>query len=237
MSKGQGCYGAGVMQITLKDTTKSWVKSNLDNLIFGILVLEGLTTTELQTGEILKGGTPLGVSVTDILIIRNLDRAWKLVLNDELDFKVSSFRLLHKTISHGLLKPPTIRKDRSIYEGNFRDYPVQIQTRYGLYHPPVKPQKDSYTDCYMLLNKTMTSLEDILNLYLTLMKRQFFGDCNKRTSLIFINYLLLATVTPCFLDIRPVYGEFIYILTDYYYDETLKPQVVSFLKERALVYV
>lgn len=136
--------------------------------------------------------------------ILNLYEAWIFVhLFSSSNVNITTFEDLHELISSGVTDKPQL-------EGHFRseDFPVVISGTN--YQPPVVSRKEAqveFNDVLSFIQEILNSedtdryvkIERVLMLYLFLMRRQYFYDCNKRTATLFVNLLFNHYDLKCFL--------------------------------------
>jgi len=199
-----------------------FIRNNLNTIIYGQAIVEGVSATFLDTEEILEKGSSRNVSFDDTLTILNLKNAWQYVLDED------TIRL---GISFGVLS--TIAgyvNDRQV------SYPDEIRTTHvkigGSTYRPEIPSKEKVEDelSKIINNDTLSKLDRAVEIVLFLAKSQVFNNGNKRTSLIFANfYMLLNGIgylsIPAELD-----KEYKLLLVDYY--EEKNNDVKTFLKKK-----
>ena len=134
----------------------------------------------------------------------NLYESWIFVhLFNSSDVSLTTFEDLHEIISDGVTDKPQLK-------GHFRSEDTQVVISDSTYQPPSVSRKEAQTEfnrTFNLLKETLSSdyidryvkVEQILMFYVYLMRRQFFHDCNKRTSTLFVNLLFNFYDLNCFL--------------------------------------
>lgn len=198
-----------------------YVRNNLNTIIYGQAIVEGVSATFMETEEIIERGSSKNVSFDDTLTVLNLKNAWKYVLDEDTVRKGINFGVL--TTIAGFVN------DRQI------SYPDQIRTTNVIiggssFRPPL-PQKEDVINALnrIIENKSESLLDKAISLLCYLCKTQVFGNGNKRTSLIFANYYLMINgggfiAIPSDLNIK--YKTY---LVEYY--ESKNDSIRSFIKD------
>lgn len=161
-----------------------FVRNNLNTIIYGQAVVEGVSATFLDTEEILEKGSSRNVSFDDTLTILNLKNAWQYVLDEDTIRLGVNFTVL-STIAGYV-------NDRQV------SYPDQIRTTNvvigGCSYRPELPNKDSIIEEInkIVSNKKSDKIRKAIDLLCYLAKVQVFNNGNKRTSLIFANVYLIS---------------------------------------------
>lgn len=159
-----------------------FIRNNLNTIIYGQAVIEGVSATFLDTEEILEKGSSKNVNFNDTLTILNLKNAWKYVLDEDTVRRGINFNVL--TNIAGFVN------DRQI------SYPDQIRSTRVLiggstYTPPIPVKENVIMDINKIINvKNNKVIDKAINLLCYLCKAQVFSNGNKRTALIFANYYL-----------------------------------------------
>lgn len=207
---------------------KLFYKEHRNTLVHRGTVLEGMFTQEYQTAEIIEQGISHGVSAFALMVTTNLLDAWNYIFLSRSSDRLYVLKEIHKRISKGLLEPPFYPKDRSAYYGRLRDFSVQVRTPNGIYVPPVPDEREVTKE---LNSRKVKSVEDALILYADLCKAQLFGDCNKRTAYLFVNYLMVKENLGYFFLVPDVqhYNEYVTALTNYYDGLVSHHSIVSYL--------
>jgi Fic family protein len=163
-----------------------------------------------QTETILKGQSVSGISISDLMQVKNFgDGAKKL-----LEFLSSdTFGLDEKTASalHNFTG-----KEEALKWGKFRDRPVHIR---GVgYNPPDAEDLPGIAQRgFSFLNHHISSpIERALGVFLFMARTQFFFDANKRTALLMMNGVLLQNGFYPVTFMQRDSEEFTKILNDFY---------------------
>lgn len=153
-------------------------KDSILELITSALRLEGLSTLRGITLTILEGEYK-GVSKEEVNIVRNTREAYKCLEDLIYDYPMDFPLICHY---HSLLSTNLVREP-----GSVRTFPVTISgTKYVPHIPDVPTIKDKIAE----FTREQTK-ENIIKLMLYLMRTQMFEDCNKRTSVVVANHLLI----------------------------------------------
>lgn len=160
-----------------------FIRNNLNTIIYGQAIVEGVSATFLDTEEILEKGSSKNVSFDDTLTILNLKNAWKYALDEDTVRRGINFNVL--TNIAGFVN------DRQI------SYPDQLRaTRVSIggssYAPPIPEKETVIRDINKIINaKNKKIIDRAIDLLCYLCRAQVFNNGNKRTSLIFANYYLM----------------------------------------------
>lgn len=160
----------------------NYIRNNINTIIYGQAVVEGVSATFLETEEIIEKGSSKEVSFDDTLTILNLKDAWKYVLDED---------TIRRPISFGTLS--TIAgfvNDRQI------SYPDQIRTTRVLiggstYRPAIPQKEEVWNDIEAIMQAEKPAIDKAIDLLCYLCKAQVFNNGNKRTALIFANFYLM----------------------------------------------
>ena len=212
--------------------TLEFYNENKADIVYRLSLLEGVSATYMQTARLLEYGRGYnlehGCSYQDYLVIRNIDLAFKYVYMDVSDLDLLTLLTdLHEIVVNGLM--------HNVLEiGVFRNKPIRIT---GTDYIP-----DTYTplDNEMWFLGELGDIQDFrgcVALYCKMMRRQLFVDGNKRTSYIFINYLLSAYDCFLLLPREGSHDTFLKKLKLYYEDEAQLGQLVDYLIRYYLVEV
>lgn len=198
-----------------------FVRSNLNTIIYGQAIVEGVSATFLDTQEILERGSCKNVSFDDTLTILNLKNAWQYILDeDTIRYGVNFYTLCNIA---GYVN------DRQI------SYPDQIRTTNvfigGSSYRHKLPIKDEIISAInSILNGGTSDINIAIELLCYLAKTQVFTNGNKRTSLIFAN-LYLLTKGCGFISVPDILDrEYKELLVQYY--EEKNNDVKRFLLEK-----
>ena len=160
-----------------------FIRSNINTIIYGQAIVEGVSATFMDTEEILEKGSSKNVGFDDTLTILNLKNAWKYILDEDTVRKGISFATL--TTIAGYVN------DRQI------SYPDSVRTTNVLvggstYRPPLPIKEEVIKDLENIQNDIKLSIvEKGINLLIYLCKTQVFSNGNKRTALIYANFFLM----------------------------------------------
>jgi len=160
-----------------------FIRSNLNNIIYGQAIVEGVSATFSDTEEILERGSSKNVSFDDTLTILNLKNAWQYVLDeDTIRMGVNFFSLCNIA---GFVN------DRQIsYPNQLRSTNVRIGG--SSYRPPLPIKEEVIKTIDDILVSSSDEIMVAINLLCYLTKAQLFANGNKRTALIFANLYLLS---------------------------------------------
>lgn len=160
--------------------TLQFCKENIINLIASALQLENLYVPKHLIKHILTGGSNKSVSNLETTIIDNTSQAYKFI--EEIVDIPTDFNLIchfHKILSTNILHGTAVGKVRTV--------PVIVSgTKYVPQFPDVPTIKDTINQFTQ-----EETLENIIKLMVFLMRTQMFEDCNKRTSVVTANHLLI----------------------------------------------
>ncbi|MFD1472234.1 Fic family protein [Companilactobacillus mishanensis] len=155
-------------------------KKNFVQLIHSNSRFEGVNTTLPQTQTIVDGMSVAGVKIEDIQVIVNLKRAWDYVITSTDSSPIEIAKKINEIVA----------RDDALIPGEIRTGNVQIG---GVDYEPVIPtEKQLRNDIDMFKNnQSMSSTESIIHLMYSMMRKQYFWDGNKRTAILFANYLMI----------------------------------------------
>lgn len=170
----------------------AYVLQNRLDLVRRTMVFEGMVFSVGQTQEILGGGVIPHLDYTLVCGVRNVNRAWNWVCSDK-GYGVDTFEYLHSIVSEGVIRNPWL-------EGTFRDENTPVRISSSSYVPPLTTRREALNEFDKKLTFVLNELKGYqpveskvrvcLNLFIFLMKRQYFIDANKRTAYLFVNSLL-----------------------------------------------
>jgi hypothetical protein len=184
---------------------QDYLGHNLLDIVARSTVFEDYVLTKQEVQQIVNTHFepfPFGYKTRKELL--NLYEAWIFVhLFNSSDVNLATFEDLHEIISDGVTDKPQL-------EGHFRSEDTQVVISDSIYQPPSVSRKEAHAEfnrTFNLLKDTLNSeyidhyvkVEQILMFYVYLMRRQFFHDCNKRTSTLFVNLLFNFYDLNCFL--------------------------------------
>ncbi len=160
-----------------------FAKKNLVKTIYKQAVLEGISTTLLETENIINGGIVNNMTANDILKVINLKHAWEFILNKNVIQMNSNFVILctiNKLVEEGFYYAA----------GSLRSIPVKIGGTN--WTPSIPYEADIKEDIDKILNNDKSNLEKSIDLLLYVSRKQMFIDGNKRTAVIFANHYLIS---------------------------------------------
>ena len=174
------------------DKFDAYVRQNRLDLVRRTMVFEGMVFSFSQVEEILGGGVIPHLDYTLVCGIRNVNRAWNWVCSPK-EYGVDTFEYLHSIVSEDVIRNPWL-------EGTFRDENTPVRISSSTYVPPLTTRRDAFNEFDKKLTFVLNELKGYqpveskvhvcLNLFIFLMKRQYFIDSNKRTAYLFVNSLL-----------------------------------------------
>jgi len=184
-----------------------FIRANLNTIIYGQAIVEGVCATFLDTQEILEKGSSKSVSFDDTLTILNLKNAWQYILDEDTIRRGVNFYTLSNIAG--------FVNDRQI------SYPDQIRTTNvfigGTTYRPVIPNKETIiSELNSILTSEQNDINKAIDIVCYLSKAQVFNNGNKRTAVIFAN-LFLITKGLGFISIPDTCDkEYKKLLVDYY---------------------
>lgn len=187
-----------------------FVRSNLNTIIYGQAIVEGVSATFLETEEILNRGSSKNVSFDDTLTILNLKNAWQYILDEDTLRRGANFGVLSSIAE--------FVNDRQIsYPGEIRTTKVLIGG--STYKPPIPNKEQVEETIFSILTSKKEPLFRAIDLLCYLVKAQVFNNGNKRTSLIFANlYLILNGLGFIYIPFN-LDKKYKSLLVDYYEDK------------------
>lgn len=170
----------------------AYVSQNRLDLVRRTMVFEGMVFSVGQTQEILGGGVIPHLDYQLVCGVRNVNRALNWVCSAK-GYGVDTFEYLHSIVSEGVIRNPWL-------EGTFRDENTPVRISSSSYVPPLTTRREALNEFDKKLTFVLNELKGYqpveskvrvcLNLFIFLMKRQYFIDANKRTAYLFVNSLL-----------------------------------------------
>lgn len=170
----------------------AYVSQNRLDLVRRTMVFEGMVFSSSQVEEILGGGVIPHLDYQLVCGVRNVNRAWNWVCSAK-GYGVDTFEYLHSIVSKGVIRNPWL-------EGTFRDENTPVRISSSSYVPPLTTRREALNEFDKKLTFVINELKGYqpveskvrvcLNLFIFLMKRQYFIDANKRTAYLFVNSLL-----------------------------------------------
>ncbi|MFA5528681.1 MAG: hypothetical protein WC996_08730 [Peptostreptococcales bacterium] len=166
--------------LTLKENIFLAKKQSID-LIYNSAKLEGCNVTFPETQTILEGINVGKVSLDDIQKILNLRDAWKYLLNSiEEPLNLDYIKKVHFIIG----------RNEALEWGVLRNGTVSIT---GVsYIPPVPDEKEIEETLILLMKSSTSDTYKAIRYFLWGCRQQFFWDCNKRTSTLIANKILIS---------------------------------------------
>lgn len=160
-----------------------FVRGNLDNIIYGQSVVEGIAATFLETKEVLENGVVKNLKSIDVQKLLNLKRAWQYALDEDTYKRDITFYSICSVAGF-------INDNLVSYGDQLRTAPATIGGTD--YQPPI-PKKEEYVAklTKIMNNKKQSVLDNAVDLFEFICKSQGFPDGNKRTALIFSNMYLI----------------------------------------------
>ena len=175
-----------------KDKFDIYVSQNRLDLVRRTMVFEGTVFSASQTQEILGNGVIPNLDYQLVCGVRNINRAWNWLCSPK-EYGVDTFEYLHSIVSEDVIRVPWL-------EGTFRDETVGVKIYSSSYVPPLTTRREAISEFNKKLTFVLNELKwcqpmeskvrVCLNLFVFLMKRQYFIDANKRTAYLFVNSLL-----------------------------------------------
>lgn len=202
------------------------------DIVHRLSLLEGVSATYMQTARLLayeqEYNAEHGCSFRDYVVIRNIDLAFKYSFTEGYYKDVIIYLTeLHELVVAGLLY-------NTLDIGVFRVKPIRITGT--TYIPNTYTFEESLDWFYSELEK-IDDYRGCVELYCKMMRRQLFVDGNKRTSYIFINYLLSSFGYFLLLPRESSHDTFLKYLKLYYEDEQQLKPLVDYLVRYYLVEV
>ncbi len=161
----------------------AFARANMKMTIYNQAVLEGVVTSLPQTEEIIENEEVNGMTATDVQKIMNLKHVWEFILDRNVITSKSDYYMLShivKLINEGFFADG----------GRIRGVPVIIGG--ASYIPPLPNEIDVKGKILEIVTKKEDAIDIAIRLCLYCMKTQIFLDGNKRVSVIFANYYLIA---------------------------------------------
>ena len=193
--------------------------------VFKQAMLEGIATTYSDIETIINGGKVKDMTVSDINKVINLKRAWEFIMSVDLANYPTNYAVLcqiNQIVQDGF----------SLTAGRIRSVPVVIGG--STYIPPIPFEDQIKQELNDLLNNE-EGIDLAIDLVLYVMKRQLFLDGNKRTAIIFSNHYLISHALGLLVVPADKVDEYKKVLVSYYEDESKKPEIVAFLKEKCWI--
>lgn len=193
--------------------------------VFKQAMLEGVATTYSNIETIINGGKVKDITASDINKVINLKRAWEFIMSVDLANYPTNYAVLcqiNQIVQDGF----------SLTAGRIRSVPVVIGG--STYIPPIPFENQIKQELNDLLNNE-EGIDLAIDLVLYVMKKQLFLDGNKRTAIIFSNHYLISHALGLLVVPADKVDEYKKVLVSYYEDESKKPEIVAFLKEKCWI--
>ena len=168
------------------------VSQNRLDLVRGTMVFEDCVFSRSQTEKILSNEVVPNLDYKLVCGVRNVNRAWSWVCSPK-EYGIGVLEELHAIVSENVIRVPCL-------EGMFRDETMPVRISSSTYVPPLSTRAESYKEFDRELTFVLNELKGYqsvekkvkicLDLFIFLMKRQYFIDANKRTAYLFVNSLL-----------------------------------------------
>ena len=170
----------------------AYVRQTRLDLVRRTMVFEGMVFTASQVEKILSNESVPNLDYQLVCGVRNINRAWNWVCSSK-SYKSGVLEELHSIVSEDVIRVPWL-------EGTFRDDTVGVKISSSTYVPPLTTRRKALNEFDKKLTFVLNELKGYqpveskvhvcLNLFIFLMKRQYFIDANKRTAYLFVNSLL-----------------------------------------------
>lgn len=198
-----------------------FAKANIKNNIYEQAILEGITTTFLQTEKILENGFINNIKPIDVQKILNLKHAWDFILDKDVLTSKSDLYLLcfiARLVNEGFF----------LDGGRIRSVPVKISG--CSYMPPIPIEADIKEEINKIISEETEAINIAIKICLFCMKKQIFIDGNKRASVIFANHFLISRGGGMLIIPENEVNQFRKLLVRYYDGEDINI-IYNFLKE------
>lgn len=165
--------------MTLEDNV-FLAKRNIIDIIWKSARLEGLNVTFPDTEAIYNGLVISNIKVDTVIAINNLKHAWQFVL-DNIDYQLDYPYVckINQFVCSNLINNA----------GFIRNFPVSIGgTRWKPELPIESKIKEEINEIMQIENPT----DRAITMMLSLMRRQMFGDGNKRTGMLAANQIMIS---------------------------------------------
>ncbi|MBO5530616.1 MAG: Fic family protein [Bacilli bacterium] len=198
-----------------------FAKRNLVESIYNQAILEGVSTTYVDTESIIDGGKVNNMTSDDILKIINLKHSWEFILNENVISTKTDYNLLcsiNKLVIEGFYYSA----------GRIRNIPVNITGTN--YKPSIPVESIIKEELERILSSKENVIDKSIELLLYIMKKQIFIDGNKRSAVLFINHLLISKGKGIIVIPASKVDHFRKLLIDYYENRNIE-RIKLFLKE------
>lgn len=213
-------YVSSTLSKKIRDNV-DFAKKNLVQSIYNQAILEGVTTTFIDTESIIEGGKVNNMTAEDVLKIINLKHSWEFILNENVISSDSDFGLLssiNKIILEGFFYSA----------GLVRNVPVSISGTD--YKPSIPIESSIKEELTSIINNKNNIIDKSIELLLYIMKRQIFIDGNKRTAILFINHYLISKGKGIIVIPADKVDIFKKMLINYYEDNNVQ-EIKDFIKK------
>lgn len=210
-----------------------FINKYLNDVIYKTSTIELKTITYKQISQILENREITNVKANDVLIVKNIELAYKMLYSDlNREITPELLKKTHEIVGFGLVKRTGLLRNEGVMIGGSTYLPNVYQSEEELlkFDNLLKLIIDD-------LNKSIQDgfvIESSLDLFATLCKQQFFHDGNKRTALIFTNYVLLKNCNGVITLDEKAKDEFEDLLIAYYEDETKKREFIQYIYDNLL---
>lgn len=174
------------------DKFDAYVSQNRLDLVRRTMVFEGCVFSRGQVMGIFSNEPVTNLDFKLVCGVRNVNRAWNWACSSK-GYGVDTFEYLHSIVSEDVIRVPWL-------EGTFRDENTPVRISSSSYVPPLTTRREAFNEFDKKLTFVLNELRGYqpvaskvrvcLNLFVFLMKRQYFIDANKRTAYLFVNSLL-----------------------------------------------
>ena len=199
-----------------------FARANMKSNIYDQAVLEGVSTTFPQMEDIIDNGTVNGMTAGDVQKILNLKHAWEFILDEDVICADSDYYLLShiaRLVNEGFYSNG----------GRIRGVPVSIGG--SKYVPPIPVEAMVKESVHGITGSKENPIDIAIDLCLYVMKTQVFIDGNKRAAVIFANHYMISNGAGLLVIPESEVSEFKKLLVKYYEDD-IKDQIRSFLREK-----
>lgn len=179
-------------------------KRNIIDIIWKSARLESLNVTFPDTEAIYNGLVISNIEVNTVIAINNLKHAWQFVL-DNIDYQLDYPYVckINQFVCSNLISNA----------GFIRNYPMSIGgTRWKPKLPIESKIKEEINDIMQIENPT----DRAITMMLSLMRRQMFGDGNKRTGMLAANQIMISNGVGVISIPIELQREFSNLLVNYY---------------------
>lgn len=166
-------------QMSLQDSI-FLVKRNIVDIIWKSAKLEGINVTFPDTEAIYKGTIISDIEVNTVIAINNLKHSWQFIL-DTIEYPIDYQYIckINQYVGNNLVPNA----------GFIRNFTVPICGIKWKPEPPIESEiKEEIEKIKTITNPT----ERAITMMLHLMRRQMFGDGNKRTSMLAANQIMIS---------------------------------------------